>query len=257
VTTTAVGHDPQPEIPIRTEQAADSTSPSRRTVPIVAACVGALVAVGTAAAVWLGLGSHSTPEPATLSASTLAAPVHLPWDTAYVETKVLPSGDLVVTHWIHSRKDLFAATLKIPHIAGLPVDDIAVSHLTVAGDGAVITTKQSGPGSGGRAAALAPVLLPGTHDLYVRYQLSGVLQKDSTVADRGLARLTALTVRTYTHLKRTTATVTGAKVLALACSPATPQAIPVPCGSAQGGSWSVQLDRGDVQDRVMAQLDLS
>jgi hypothetical protein len=260
--TLVLDHDPQPELSPAAEQAQGRAFRNRRTLLVAAACVGALVAGGVGMAIWLSSGPDPTPPPATLSAATFDAPVRLAAGTAYVETKVLSSGDLVVTHWIHSRKDLHQMTLAVPELAGLPSSDVEVSHLRVAGDGVELAAGKAGLRPRGKSDALARVVLPGVHDLYVTYQLSGVMQQDSTVATRGLARLTALTVDTDAQIKRTTAAVTGARVLALACSAATPQAIPVPCGTAQGGSaedgtWSVQLDHGDVHDRVMAQFDMS
>jgi hypothetical protein len=90
----------------------------------------------------------------------------------------------------------------------------------------------------------------------VRYRLTGALQR-SGPDGRALARITALDVSTGSPQARTTHTVVGTTVLAMACIPAAPGALPAPCGRVREGAWSVRLRPGEQADRVLAQLSLS
>jgi hypothetical protein len=137
-------------------------------------------------------------------------------------------------------------------VAGLTPGSVSVSHLVVASNGVQLAV-----GNGLTAARRLTVPLPPTHSLYVRYVLSGSVQQDPGSAVRALARLTSLDVTTDERTVPTTHAVTGARVLDLACSPATVASIPRPCGVERNGEWRVTLDRRQARQRVMAQLDLS
>lgn len=213
--------------------AASTGTPTDAVVPSSPNAVAAAGAAGAAKAVF-------------------APPVALPADGSYVTTQVLASGDLHVTHWIHSTQPLTAMTLAVPVAPGLDSATVSVSDLTVAGDGTAVTAPTR------VGSTPSTVALPRAHDVYVSYDLGGVVEQDGTNPGRGLARILALSVRyPSSATPRTTQTVTGVHVLGLGCTAASASAQPKACGGPQAGVWQVGLSGRAVQDTVMAQLDLS
>ena len=99
--------------------------------------------------------------------------------------------------------------------------------------------------------------LSAAHHLYVSYTLGGAVTRAPRPPGRGLAVITNLEVGGLTGLTATTHSVIGARVLNLACSDATPEALPAPCGESGGDGWEATLEGSAVDDRVMAQLDLA
>jgi hypothetical protein len=220
----------------------------RRSAGMAALAVGALVAAG--GVLWLAAGRHTADPVVQLTHSApFTPPVPLRADSSYVRTRVLPSGDLEVTHWIRTRSSVSSVTLRTPRVTGLPRDSVTTTRVVLAGDGTPAHTV-SAPH---RPSSTYPV--PPTQSLYVSYRLSGALQM-SGPDGRALARITALDVSTGAHLARTTRAVVGTTVIALACTPATAGAAPAPCGAVQDGAGSVRLGRAEQGDEVMAQLSL-
>lgn len=190
--------------------------------------------------------------PATHPRHGFAPPVRLAGDRAVVHSRVLSSLELRVTHWIHTTPWIFTARLRLPDVAGLSPGSLSVRHLVVASNGVRLAA-----GNGLKDARTMTIPLPPTHSLYVSYVLSGAVQQDRGSAGRALARLTSLELTTDALKIPTTHAITGAQVLALACSHPTAGSVPQPCGVERNGRWSVALDRNDAQERVMAQMDLS
>jgi hypothetical protein len=226
--------------------AAERRRPARRWAAL--ALVGAVV---TAGIVWLVAGRQTGDQAQQTRSASFTSPVHLAPDTSLVRSRVLPSGDLLVTHWIRSSTAIRTVTLRTPHVAGLAPGTIRVGHIVLATDGVFWSAPKQPRGSG-----LVSYGIPPTRALYVRYQISGAVER-SGPPGRALARITSVEVDTGSALAETTRTVVGARVLALACSPSPTAAAAVPCGSDDRGQWSVRLGRGDGASTVMAQLDLS
>jgi hypothetical protein len=237
-------------LPSWSDEPPSPARPSRRLAASAALLAAGAAAIGALA--WLTLGRGSEVQVLPTRSDAHVAPVPLPPGTAFVRSRVLPSGDLQVTHWIHVRHAVASLTLRTPPVLGVARGSVTVSHLVLATDGtpypvASIDTSHRGSETFRFATATR---------VYLRYRLSGAVQPAGQ-DHRALARLTSLEVTTDSTLSRTTQTVVGARVLALACSPPSLAALPEPCGVDSGGSWHVALGRAESHERVMAQLDLS
>jgi hypothetical protein len=227
-------------------------APTEGRTRLMAALVAVVAVVGLVA--WLETGPGSD-ERARLTThrdrSPYAAPIALHRGTSYVRSDVLPSGEIEVTHWIRTRRPVRAVTLRTPVVPGLVRDSVQVTHVQLSGDGRRVPATGSvypyGP-------TTFPV--PRTRNLLVRYRIAGVLETSGGTSGRALARITTLDVSTSSRLVSTTRTVVGATVLALACT-APGAAMPVPCGTERGRTWSTRLGPGQQDSQVMAQLDLS
>jgi hypothetical protein len=222
---------------------------SRRLGWIAALSAAAMVVAGLA---WLVTGRNSGEHDLTL-ANNFAPPTHLRPDTSFVRSRVLPSGDLDVTQWIHSRRLMYVVTLDVPRVAGLSPRSVSATGVTLASNG-LRTAKLASMGS---ALGTRIFHIPPTHSLYIRYRLSGVVERSSGTSGRALARITSLDVGTTTRLVNTTQTVVGARVLNLACTPEQPSGLTTPCGTEHGGNWVVRLHGAETTNQVMAQLDIS
>jgi hypothetical protein len=227
-------------------------------VPPVAPSAGPLWAlILVAAAVVAGLLWWATSRgfdepPIMVHRHAYAAPVRLVPDSSFVRSRILRSGDVVVKHWIRSRRPVQGVHLTAPRVVrGLGPRALSVSGLVVAGDGTRIPVSYPVDPHGVTAYPLPP-----SKRLYVRYRLSGVVQSSLGPGHRALARITALDVSTSRPLVHTTLTVVGARVLALACTPPG-QDVASPCGREMHGTWSTSLGPGQQGSQVMAQLDLS
>ena len=179
-------------------------------------------------------------------------PVALPDNGSYVETVVLPSGDLKVTHWIRTKVPESSIKLMAPVLAGIDSGVVKATEVQVVADEMVVPGADSVEGDG------QTYRFVGAKSIYVTYRLSGALERSPSVASRALARVTALDLR-YPSMRGTSLrSVQGAEVLNLACSPSdTPDAVPEPCGKPDPDGWQVQLAGGNRNDHVLAQLQLS
>jgi len=178
-------------------------------------------------------------------------PVALPADSSYVETVVLPSGDLKVTHWIHSRIPLFGIRLAAPELDGSRSGRVVATRVEVAADGRAV------PGADSVDSSNQIYQLFGATSVSVSYVLAGAVERSASAEGRALARVTSLDV-SYASLGGTsTRSIEGADVLALACTPAgSLHAVPEPCGSPEHGRWQVELSGNDRDDRVMVQMNM-
>ena len=179
------------------------------------------------------------------AATRYAPPRAVPPNTSYVQTRVLSSGELRVTHWIESRTPVSELRLDQPRIAGLP--SLHVSKVVVVGNGTPAVRSSWNQ---------REYYVIGARHLYVRYTLQGAVTRAPQPPGRALAVITNLEVDGVPVLTQTTHSVLGAHVLNLACSLPTPEALPAPCGVSAGKAWRATLDGSEVDDRVMAQLDL-
>ena len=179
-------------------------------------------------------------------------PVALPVNGSYVETDVLPSGDLKVTHWIHAKVPQFSVKLMAPVLAGTDSGMVTATGVEVAADGRVV------PGAESVGSVSQSYQFHGAESIYVTYVLSGAMELSTSVEGRALARVTALDLEYVSMGGESVRTVQGAEVLNLACSPSNaPDAAPTPCGEPDSDGWQVRLTGKKWNDHVMAQLNLT
>ncbi len=229
---------------------------ARIALVVVILCV-VIGLVGAAVLFWIGgeprddEGSAARTEGQVSATDEFEPPFALAADSEYVETVVLEDDSLVVTHWISTVLPMDQLALAIPTSPGLDDQLVDVTELVVAADGVAVDA----PSPSGSAEGVG--VLPAARQLYVRYQLSGVLQRSTSAAGRALATVTSLDVGVGGSALARTQAFPGAKVLTLACLDGGPRSIPTPCGSFEEGTWSVRSEPDDAPDTVIAQFDLS
>jgi hypothetical protein len=214
-------------------------------------CVLVATVLVAAGLVWWATSRGAEEQSIAIHDHPYAAPVRLVPNSSFVRSRVLPSGDVVVKHWIRIRRQVDAVNLKVPRVAGLASHALTVSDVVLVSNGLRLPASSPVDHVGITTYALLP-----THRLYIRYRLSGVVQRSGGPGERALARITALGVTTSTPVVRTTLAVVGAQVLALACTPEG-QSVATPCGNDSDGTWSTRLGPGQQASQVMAQLNLS
>ncbi len=169
-------------------------------------------------------------------------------DESYVETRVLPSGELVVRQWIRPDQPVRRLRLALPEVPGAEV--LSAHGVEVVADGEPVD------GDDILTDRAADYVFDATTDLQVRYRLDGAVEFSDSVTGRALALATSLHVAYAPLAERETRVVSAAEVLSLACA-RTAAEPPVPCGKASGDDrWSVELEDPRVTDRVMAQVNL-
>ena len=226
--------------------ARDSTT--SRVLVVVAVAVVVVVILGLVLVVTQHWGSDDVPE-AKKPAAKFDPPVALLANSEYVQSRVLPSGDLQVEHWIRSTRTISELTLRVPTSIRSDQASVMAREVTV--------ESNSGTQRGADLVGATPETYSfvGTPTLHVSYLLSGVVVRSSSASQRALAQLTSLDLR-FTHDRvDKTVMVNGGRLLSAACL-ADPNAVPRPCGDPEGKGWRVTLGAPERHDRVMAQLDL-
>jgi hypothetical protein len=179
-------------------------------------------------------------------------PAELPAVGAYVRSEVLGSGRIEVLQWIRSATPLTSLLLEA-HDAPLPPETAQARHLdVVTGGGRVVVS------DGVVGATPTKVDLGGpTKVVRLRYELTGVVDRASSVSGRALAGVTFLDVDYLPEAGPARVLVSGPAVLNLSCADrASETALRRPCGAPRGSGWQVTLAGPDRDDRVAAQLDL-
>jgi hypothetical protein len=229
----------------------DPTPDWRRRRAVLAVLVVVSLLIVTALVLWAVRPEADDESQAVLSgARPTESPVPLADGEAYVRTEVLPSDDLLVTHWIQSAGFVFSVKLGAPLAAG--TEDVTAEQVRVTANG------QDAPGPtqihSGMASRYAFV---GATSLEIQYRLTDVVQRSSSAPGRALARMTALDVTYEPSPHQVTRTVIAPEVLSLACSSPVRSAPLKPCGvRISGGEWTVELFGPAADDRVIAQLTL-
>jgi hypothetical protein len=191
---------------------------------------------------------------------TFNAPVALPVNGEYVRTRVLASGDLDVEHWIRSTTAVRLLTLRVPRVLNpRGKRPVFASRVRVTGDGALVHSlePENGPTRVGRAKE--SYRLPGATKVKVSYILSGTLVRTGPTRERALLRGTSLDLRYTRDQGPRVVSVSGARILAAACSPPERKDLSSarPCGAADGLAWRVRLAPRVRHEDVLVQLDLS
>lgn len=183
----------------------------------------------------------------TAGADAPEPPQALAAGEAYVDTQVLPTGDLLVRHWIHTRSPIGSLVLTRPDGA----DDLSAEDVEVVAGGS------SADGPTQVDADPTTYSFDGATDLLLTYRVLGAVEVSDSATGRGLVLATALETAYEPGATRETRVVRGPEVLSLACSPG-PDRPPVPCGRADGAEqWRVDLVRDEaVATRLLAQVNL-
>ena len=166
---------------------------------------------------------------------------------AYVDTQVLPTGDLLVRHWIRTRSPIGALVLTRPDGA----DDLSAEDVEVVAEG----SSADGPARVG--ADPATYSFGAATDVLLTYRVLGAVEVSDSATGRGLVLATTLETAYEPGVTRETRVVRGPEVLSLACSRG-PDRPPAPCGRADSAEqWRVVLGRGQaVATRLLAQVNL-
>jgi hypothetical protein len=128
---------------------------------------------------------------------------------AYVDTQVLPTGDLLVRHWIRTRSPIGSLVLTRPDGA----DDLSAEDVEVVAGG----SSADGPVRVG--ADPATYSFGAATDVLLTYRVLGAVEVSDSAAGRGLVLATTLETAYEPGATRETRVVRGPEVLSLACSP--------------------------------------
>lgn len=236
----------RPEIP--PVVAAGRPRRSRASVAMITVfALVSLVAIGFLVFSIMGLLTGPSPPSGLASPTGDTGPV-LGADESYVETRVLPSGTLVVHQWIRPSEPLRQLRLTLPSVPG--PEHLSATEVEVLADSVPV----DGPGRIGEVGAT--YTFEESMAVEVRYRLTGAVERSDSTAGRALAIATTLHVDYRPQARLQTQVVRAGEVLSLACSPS-PTQTPVPCGEPQTASrWRVDLTGSSVVDRVIAQVTL-
>lgn len=240
--------EPEPE-PARQPEPVRDRGPSRsedrrlRAVLIVLAWL----AGGSVFALSLALGLVDDPSrPAGTGGAGLAPP--LGPDESWVDSRVLPTGEVTVRQWIRPGSAIRSVVLALPDVPGSV--RLYADEVEVVADGTVA----EGPGR--ITDDPATYRFDATTDVRLRYLLLGAVQVSASSSGRALAVATSLETTYGPRAAREVRVVSATAVLSLACA-RTPERPPVPCGQADGtGRWRVETTDASGTDRVLAQVDL-
>ena len=152
-----------------------------------------------------------------------------------------------VSHWVRPRTRAYELTLSLPDVpAG---GSMRATGVRVDVDGTSI------PGPASIDARPHTYVLPGGRQILVTYRLSGAVERSPSVEGRALVRVASLDLSVEDVQTRTQA-VEGVEILSMACTANRERALPEPCGETVGERWEVRLTGPDLDDRVMAQVEL-
>jgi hypothetical protein len=169
-------------------------------------------------------------------------------DESYVDTRVLPSGDAVVRHWISAASPITSLVLALPDAPG--VGDVWAERVEVVADGEV------SPGPDRLDVGATTYTFDSTTDVLVRYRLRGAVRTGEQPPGRALAVATTLDTTYSPRTALETRVVRAPVVVSLACVRA-PGWAPVPCGQADDtGRWRVEMTDPLGSERVIAQVGL-
>jgi hypothetical protein len=177
-------------------------------------------------------------------------PAQLPRAGSYVDSRILPNGDVRVEYWVRTRTPMREIELVMPRGEGLggaprATDvDVATEQFEVA-DGKVVGS-----------STVYPLDHP-SRIVRVRYTLVGAVVRSPSAPGRALARFTSADLVSMPEEDGPRMVrIRAPEVLNVACRAPSQQAAPTPCGSQVGTSWQVELHGADRADEVSAQVNL-
>lgn len=210
------------------------------------------VIVGMLGFVYFAWEEHRSRSEDSSPGSSLLAdpPALLPRAGSYVDSRILPNGDIRIEHWVRSRTPIVEIQLVMPHGDG-PGGAPRATDVDVAGElfqvsaWAIVTN-----------SAAYPLDYP-SRIVRVRYTLVGAVVRSPSVPGRALARVTSADMgyipeQDGPRMVR----IHAPEVLNVACRAPMQEADPRPCGSPLGTSWQVKLQGADRHDEVSAQVNL-
>ena len=182
------------------------------------------------------------------------APVLLPDPGAYVEAVVQPDGSVEVTHWLRPAEGVDALTVRAYPTSQVPgpasVTDLAVRT----GLGEV---RLSEPFTSGTTPGTVP-LVRSSLLVELTYTLDGVTDVNGSVAGRALVDSVLADVDYEAEQGETRVELRGRRILQLACSPEDGGvADQRSCGAPREGGWVANLAPRQLDDKVLAQVDLT
>ncbi len=186
----------------------------------------------------------------TASPAAFNPPGAVPDNSEYVQSRILPSGDLKVEHWIRSTRGIDKLTLSVPPSPRNHGPGTKVRALHVQSDG------ETHVGPAALGARGNSYYFAGASSVHVSYIMSGVVVPSSSVVERALVRVTSVDLVITNDSVPKALLLTGGEVLAAACTAANRTDQPRPCGNPDGNGWRVSLSASARDDRVMAQVDL-
>jgi hypothetical protein len=195
--------------------------------------------------------SRSRSEDLSPGSSLLAnPPAQLPRAGSYVDSQILPNGEIRIEQWVRTGTPIWEIELVVPHRdgpGGAPrATDVNVAdELGEESDGAAV-------GSSTKYRLKFPSLI-----VRVRYTLVGAVVRSPSAPGRALARFTSgdlfyVTEDDGPRMVR----IRAPEVLNVACRAPSQEAGPRPCGAQAGTSWQVELYGADRADEVSAQVNL-
>ncbi len=225
----------------------------------------AVLVLGVGLVVGLTLVTHDLGDdgPTAISAAdgsaellpreALQAPERLPDPGAYVEAVVEPDGSVEVTHWLRPTEGISELTVRAyptRQVAGpSSVTDLAVRT----GRGEVQLTEPFTAGADPRTVTL----VRSSRLIELSYTVDGVTDDEGSVVGRALVDSVLADVDHAAELGRTRVELGGREILQLACFPEDGSvADQRSCGTLSDGAWSVDLTSGQLDDKVLAQVDL-
>lgn len=231
--------------------AADARQGARGVVAALVVLCGLAVGVVVLVVV-VGQTREDAPD-VSLAGSTPSVeflpPVPLAVGQAYIRTELLPSGDLLVTHWIRSSEPLDSMLLSRPDISDQV--ELKAEQVRVVADGQIVVGPERVSIMAGRYTFAS------ASTVQVEYLLSGAVRLSGSAPGRALARTSSLDVTYEPASTRVIRSVLAPEVLSLACSRPVRAAPSMPCGNLRSrGEWTVELDGPDARDRVMAQVNV-
>jgi hypothetical protein len=177
-------------------------------------------------------------------------PAQLPRTGSYVDSRILPNGDVRVEYWVRTRTPMREIELVVPRgegPGGAPraTDvDVAAEQFEVS-DGKVVGS-----------STVYPLDYP-SRIVRVRYTLVGAVVRSPSAPGRALARFTSADLVSMPEEDGPRMVrIRAPEVLNVACRAPSQEASPRPCGSQAGTSWQVELHGADRADEVSAQVNL-
>jgi hypothetical protein len=179
------------------------------------------------------------------------APQRAPRIGMYVDSAISPTGDVEVSHWISSAKPIGVLALAAADPDAIP-GEVLAREVVVVGEGIVLAREALV----GTKRQLLELERPADH-LYVAYRLTGGVDGQGTVADRGLAWSVALDVDYADESGSVVHHVTGpGSVLNVGCMHRGGDPRPRPCGRDDGDGWLVVRNGPNRDDRLLVQVDM-
>ncbi len=225
----------------------------RRGPALVAAALIALL-VANLVLLYLVIARDDSPQGGSDLEATptvvLRPPASLPATGSLDRVRVLGRGDLQVTQWVRSGAGLDRVVLSAPD-PSVGSGSVKASGLVVVADG----SRVPGPGTVGDDPQVFTFQDP-AQLVRVTYRLSGVVERSPDVPGRALLRATALRLTATPADGPARVELTGAPVLSVACVAQGSTALPVPCGSASSGGWTVERTPDRRADGLVAQVQL-